>query len=67
MLAAEAFPKMSKNAAFRADCLFFILLGISCNAAVQFVQLALLNGLPLCDFRRAVFKILEDGKKYGLD
>ena len=65
MLAPHGFPKMSKNLAFRTDYLFFILLGISCNAAVQFVQLALLKGLQLCDFRRADIKILEETRKFG--
>ena len=65
MLAVDAFPKMSKNPAFRADYLFFILLGISCNAAVQFVQLALRKGLQLCDFRRADINILEETPKFG--
>ena len=65
ILAADAFPKMSNNPAFRADYLFFILLGISCNAAVQFVQLALPKGLQLCDFRRADIKILEEINEFG--
>ena len=64
MLAVDAFPKMSKNPAFRGDYLIFILLAMSGNAGVQFVQLALMNRMQLCDFRRADIKILEEAKEF---
>ena len=65
MLAVDAFPKLSKNPAFRGDYLIFILLAMSGNAAVQFVQLALMNRMQLCDFRRADIKILEEINEFG--